>query len=102
VQLQVSLDPKSPAARDLAKFKGLHIVTEDAAAFQTRLSTFLPYNVITLEGQKQLEPLLAMHWVSRVFPMGHIKSVRKADEAFAQKFSNSRKWLAVEVSQSRL
>lgn len=101
-QLQVSVDPASGIAQDLARFTGVKIITEDVAAFGQRLGTFLPYNVVTVEGKKEFEPLLAFHWVSRLFGMGHIKSVKPRDDAFLAKFSKSKKWLAIEAAPSRL
>jgi len=101
-QLQVSLDPASGVAQHLARFTGFKVITEDAATFGRRLGTFLPYNVVTVEGKKGLEPMLAFHWVSRLFNMGHIKSVKSRDDAFLSKFSRSRKWLALEAAPSRL
>jgi len=102
VQLQVSAVPGSKVAADLQQFTGLTLITEDEASFTRRLGTFTPYNVITVDKATKLEPLLAMHWISRLFPMGHIKSVNTGDEAFVHKFSKSRKWLAVEWEGSKL
>jgi hypothetical protein len=99
-QLQVSMDKGS--SLDLSAFKGLQVVTEDDAAYKRRLETFSPYNVIVIDGQKPLEHLLAMHWVSRLFPMGHIKSVFTNDDQFVDKFSKSRKWLLIESAHSKL
>jgi len=101
-QLQLSIDPVSSLCPALAAFRGLQVFTETADAFTGRLATFLPYNVKTVNGQRGLEPILAMHWVSRLFCMGHIKSVNSKDDAFLAKFSKSRKWLAIEGTPSRL
>jgi len=101
-QLQVSLDPASSIVSSIEKFAGIQIVKENAAAFQSRRQTFTPYNVLTIEGKNELEPLLAMHWVSRLFCLGHIKSVNKDDDVFFQKFSKSKKWLAIAAAPSRL
>lgn len=102
-QLQVSVDASGKLAGHLAAtLKGVTIIKETPAEFEARAKTFLPYNVITVGGDQALEPLLAMHWVSRLFPMGHIKSVNKNDDAFVEKFSKSGKWLAMELTQSKL
>jgi len=101
-QLQVSLDPSSSIARSVEKFAGIQIIKEDSAALQKRLATFTPYSVMTIEGKRGLEPLLSMHWVSRLFCLGHIKSVNSKDEAFVEKFSRSKKWLAIAPAPSRL
>jgi hypothetical protein len=101
-QLQVSVGPATKTSLELANFDGLSIVTEDVVGFEARLATFKPYNVITVTRETTLEPILAMHWVSRFFPMGHIKSVKTKDEAFVQKFTSSRKWLAVISQNSKL
>jgi hypothetical protein len=58
-QLQVSLDPASSIANRVEQFVGIEIIKEDASTFQRRLHTFSPYNVITAEGKRTLEPLLA-------------------------------------------
>merc|ERR1711920_932858 len=99
--LQVSLDPGSKLMPAISKFSGLKIISEDDNTFKGRIATFIPYNVIELKGARAFEPLLAMHWVSRLFPMGHIKSVNTGDEAFIQKFSKSRKWLSIEGPPSK-
>jgi len=101
-QLQVSLDPASNIAKNIEKFTGLQIIKEDSATLQRRLTTFKPYSVMTIQGKRGLEPNLSMHWVSRLFCLGHIKSVNTADEAFFQKFSKSQKWLAIAPAPSRL
>merc|ERR1740121_280015 len=101
-QLVVSVDPAAGLADQLAKLKGLQVVVEDAKAYDGRLAGILPYNQITLSGKRGLEPILAMHWVSRLFCMGHIKSVKTHDDAFVEKFSKSKKWLAIETTSSRL
>jgi len=101
-QLQVSVDPSSSIAQNVEKFAGFQIIKEDSAALQRRLQSFTPYNVITIDGKRGLEPLLAMHWVSRLVCFGHIKSVHTADETFVQKFSKSKKWLAIAAAPSRL
>merc|ERR1712048_1473234 len=101
-QLQVSIDPANGAVKQLQKFEGLEVVLEEETTFEHRLGNFIPYNVIKLSSGTMLEPLLAMHWVSRLFPMGHIKSVNTNDEAFIEKFSKSRKWLAVHSASSKL
>jgi len=101
-QLQVSLDPSSSISQSVEKFAGLEIIKEDTAAFHKRVATMTPWTVLTIDGGKGLEPLLAMHWVSRLFCLGHIKSVNTADEAFVQKFSNSKKWLAIAPGPARL
>jgi len=100
-QLQVST-VAGKVADHLKKFTGVKVVIEDDATFQKRIASFTPYNVVTIDSKLKFEPLLAMHWVSRLFPMGHIKSVNTKDEAFLQKFMKSRKWLAVELTSSKL
>jgi len=101
-QLQVSLDPSSSIAQHVERFAGMQIIKEDTATFQRRLTTLTPYNVMTIEGKRRLEPLLAMHWISRIFCFGHIKSAAPEDEAFVQKFTKSKKWLAIAPAPSRL
>jgi len=101
-QVWISADPACGIQEQLAKFKGMHVVVEDASTFEKRVAAVTPYNCITLSGKAGLEPLLAMHWMSRLFCMGHIKSVKTRDDAFLEKFSKSRKWLAVECTPSRL
>jgi len=92
-QLQVSLDPSSSIAAIVERFVGLQVIKEDSGALQKRLASFTPYSVMTIEGERGLEPLLAMHWVSRLFCL---------DEAFAQNFMKSKKWLAIAPAPSRL
>ena len=55
------------------------------------------YNVIRVGegGANSFEPMLAMHWVSRLFCMGHVKSTKPEDDEFVKNFSRSQKWLEV-------
>lgn len=99
-QIIVSMDKACGVGAQLAKFQGMQFVTEDDQVFEKRRAA--AYNVVVLSGTTGLEPILAMHWVSRLFCMGHIKSVKTHDEAFLAKFSQSRKWLAVAGAPSKL
>eukprot|EP00812_Abedinium_dasypus_P009476 NODE_3165_length_820_cov_329.137255.p1 GENE.NODE_3165_length_820_cov_329.137255~~NODE_3165_length_820_cov_329.137255.p1 ORF type:complete len:218 (+),score=62.17 NODE_3165_length_820_cov_329.137255:3-656(+) len=94
-QIEVSVHPESRAAAELAKFERLATVLENDGDFDRRLATLSPYNVLVASDEAMREPLLAMHWVSRLLPMGHVKSVLPNNDAFCAKFSRSAKWLAI-------
>jgi len=99
-QMQLSVDPAaSPAMHAvLGSFKHLlaagQVVLEDQDAFNKRCETTPFINVLTL-GEVPFEPILVAHWVSRFFPMGHVKSVNEEDADFLGFFLTSKKWLRI-------
>lgn len=93
-QLTVSVPPSlSHAALAVMEQQGLTVVRESDDAFHSRSSNF--WNAISLPLATPLDPEfpLAAHFVSRLFPLGHIKSVLPNDEAFVSTYAASAKWL---------
>mmetsp|Transcript_71242 Transcript_71242/g.201929 ORF Transcript_71242/g.201929 Transcript_71242/m.201929 type:complete len:720 (+) Transcript_71242:2-2161(+) len=94
-QLVISLDPflSFPAFPMLAQ-QGLKVVRESKEAFAAAEGGY--WSVVSLprpaSGPKYP---LAAHFVSKLFPMGHIKSTLSNDEAFVQAFTSSPKWLHI-------
>jgi len=96
--LEVSVDAVPAYVAELG-LEPQQVVVETQAQFEQRLGQLSPppYNVVRpelVDGGAFL-PLLAMHWVSRLFPLGHVKSSQPGDGAFVTKFEQSRKWLRV-------
>jgi len=77
--------------------EGVEIAVEDAATMEQRLAAETPFNVIEPRPVGADDPAyaLAAHFVSTLFPVGHIKSTRLGDETFVNFFSDSDKWLHV-------
>lgn len=96
------VEVSSTVALPFVQELGLKAVVENDSSFAARVKGMLPYNVVYPEqvDAGTFIPLLAMHWLSRLFPMGHIKSSVANDEAFIAMFSQSRKWLTVARSSS--
>jgi len=100
-QMQLSVDPAvSPAMRKvLDSFRSRcgkgQFIEEGQAEFEKRCETTPFINVLT-PGERPFEPILVAHWVSRLFPMGHIKSVNSQDADFLGFFMVSQKWLRVQ------
>jgi hypothetical protein len=102
-QLQLSVDPgvSSSVRGVLGSFTHLldksQVVEEDQVAFEKRSASMSKYNLLVL-GERPFEPILDFHWISRFFPMGHIKSVNQEDPDFIGTFMVSKKWLRVHRS----
>jgi len=62
------MDPANSAVKQLQKFEGLDLMFEDDAAFLHRLETFIPYNVIHVNSETVLEPLLPCIGCRGFFP----------------------------------
>eukprot|EP00656_Telonema_subtile_P007715 TRINITY_DN13622_c0_g1_i2.p1 TRINITY_DN13622_c0_g1~~TRINITY_DN13622_c0_g1_i2.p1 ORF type:complete len:217 (+),score=77.31 TRINITY_DN13622_c0_g1_i2:129-779(+) len=77
VQLQTE---QEFSAQDQADF--YNVVTPDALADNNNTSTLTEF------------PMVAQ-FVSLYFPLGHVKSTRREDEAFVQLFESSDKWLKI-------
>eukprot|EP00929_Paragymnodinium_shiwhaense_P101337 TRINITY_DN6434_c0_g1_i1.p1 TRINITY_DN6434_c0_g1~~TRINITY_DN6434_c0_g1_i1.p1 ORF type:complete len:737 (+),score=169.84 TRINITY_DN6434_c0_g1_i1:85-2211(+) len=69
------------------------ITVEDNAGFEKRAAASKVYNKVAVDDR--FECLLAFQFMSLLFPMGHIKSTKKNDEAFVRAFKDSKKWLRV-------
>jgi len=59
--------------------------------FATRVQVEEPWNVVNVTATTEY-PLVG-HFVSLLFPLGHIKSVKSDDKHFVEVFSKSDKWL---------
>eukprot|EP00811_Abedinium_folium_P016620 NODE_2555_length_2189_cov_17.238603.p1 GENE.NODE_2555_length_2189_cov_17.238603~~NODE_2555_length_2189_cov_17.238603.p1 ORF type:complete len:473 (+),score=123.78 NODE_2555_length_2189_cov_17.238603:297-1715(+) len=92
--LEISIGGEHPLAAQVASLD-VEVVVESDADCAARIDGMTPNNVLEVTAKTGLEPLPAMHWVSRFFPFGHIKSVFPGDDAFCAKFSKSAKWLSV-------
>jgi len=80
---------RSPDAVDVSSL-GATVVEEETNSNEAEA-----WNSITLPGRycgSEDLPLVA-HFVSLLFPMGHIKSVKSDDEEFIAYFQESKKWL---------
>jgi len=98
-QLVISLDPflAFPAFPMLTQ-QGLKVVRESKEAFKAAEASY--WNVISLPRAPSapaatLEFPLAAHFISKLFPMGHVKSTLPDDQAFVDAFAASAKWLRV-------
>jgi len=96
-QLVISLDPflSFPAFPMLSQ-QGLKVVRESKEAFEAARAGY--WNVVSLpraHGSPASTPRypLAAHFVSKLLPMGHVKSTKGDDEAFVELFAASPKWL---------
>lgn len=94
-QLVVSVDPSLASSSAVAAMReqGLQVVTETQEAHQGTQGKY--WNVVVFPRKSASDPEypLAAHFVSRLFPMGHVKSVQADDDAFVEAFSASPKWL---------
>jgi len=99
--MQLSVDPaaSSDMRKAIASLMGYlekeQLVEEGQAAFEQRSATMMKYNALVPE-ERAFVPILVSHWVSRLFPMGHIKSVKEQDANFIGLFMVSKKWLRVD------
>jgi len=96
-QLVISLDPflSFPAFPMLSQ-QGLKVVRESKEAFAASEAHY--WNVVSLPRAPEAPVCiprypLAAHFISTLFPMGHVKSTLPDHEAFVQKFTASTKWL---------
>jgi len=72
---------------------------ESRADFEARKNGSPFYNSTVVDAA--LDCCLAQQFVSRLFPMGHIKSVVPNDERFIAHFKQSKKWLRVTPPKSQ-
>lgn len=96
-QLSISFD--SAATRD--KFQAHHwpnVTLESEAEFGDRVAAEKPWNVIRPAAFEEY-PLVG-HFVSLMFPLGHIKSTKTDDQEFLDHFNQSAKWLRDESSRN--
>jgi len=94
-QVAISVDPRNKAVASfvasLADITTYTVTEETDDAFEARVATENPWNVVPI-GPTTEYPLVG-HFVSLLFPLGHIKSVKSDDKAFADHFATSPKWL---------
>eukprot|EP00039_Didymoeca_costata_P002708 m.62062 g.62062 ORF g.62062 m.62062 type:complete len:731 (+) comp11478_c1_seq1:293-2485(+) len=94
-QLDVSVDPDVSysviTALDASNVQ-YSLETEDT--FNTSARTKEAWNVIYPD--KEFDYPLVGHFVSTLFPLGHIKSVDANDQEFLNHFSKSAKWLRID------
>lgn len=68
------------------------VVVEDKHEFEERTANVSKvYNGFVVDGE--MEAMLGFQFVGRLFPLGHIKSVKPDDKEFIDHFSKSKKWL---------
>merc|ERR1712085_132299 len=107
-------DPIMSSPPEMAMLKFLHellgekyVVLEGAAVFHKRMSILQRtpgklYNCTRVDhsiggpgaGDSQFF-CLAQQFISKLFPMGHVKSTNTDDERFVATFARSRKWLRI-------
>mmetsp|Transcript_82485 Transcript_82485/g.163774 ORF Transcript_82485/g.163774 Transcript_82485/m.163774 type:complete len:735 (+) Transcript_82485:61-2265(+) len=96
-QLVVSLDPfLSFPAFPMLQQQGLKVVRESKEAFEAAVGNY--WNVVRLPQPSEVTALmprypLAAHFVSTLFPMGHVKSTLSDHTEFVTLFAASPKWL---------
>merc|ERR1712048_811840 len=102
-QLVISLDPflSFPAGPMLTQ-QGFKVVRETQDAFAAAETSY--WNVILLPRMSDASVTtpkfpLAAHFISTLFPMGHVKSTLPKHEAFVEVFINSPKWLRMATSE---
>jgi hypothetical protein len=61
--------------------------------YQTRKGNLSIYNEVRVDDP--IEMLLAFQFVSKMFPLGHIKSSKGGDQKFLSHFKGSKKWLRI-------
>jgi hypothetical protein len=99
-QLVVSVDSDATAQRiGLGQGDSVRIQVQDEASFRKSLEDPRVWNSIELPGDDYLRddhnlPLVG-HFISVLFPLGHIKSTRPNHESFVDFFKDSPKWLRV-------
>merc|ERR1712032_1639853 len=99
-QLAISVDHANVA---IAVPVGVRVIEETKEEFTASVDKY--WNVVTLP-RKADAPVatpkypLAAHFISKLFPLGHIKSTLSDDENFLKVFSASSKWLRVADGQS--
>jgi hypothetical protein len=91
-QALVSVDPGNAAVAKSLGGLPVGVVVESQAAFEARVKAENPWNVIY---PKPCEFALVGHFVSLLFPLGHIKCTRGGDRQFVDYFKASDKWLRV-------
>jgi len=92
--VRVSVHPDNTPLLSALQTAGIEGTTaEDAAAFEARVASEKPYNVLR-PGVQTTYPLVGQ-FVSCLLCVGHIKSVKQNDEAFVNAFISSPKWLAM-------
>eukprot|EP00397_Hematodinium_sp_SG-2012_P006668 GEMP01006702.1.p1 GENE.GEMP01006702.1~~GEMP01006702.1.p1 ORF type:complete len:689 (+),score=196.59 GEMP01006702.1:78-2144(+) len=77
-------------AIDCSVFEGVPVITEATNSLEKEA-----WNSIALPGRYNIKSQLPLvsHFASLLFPMGHIKSVKRDDKEFLKYFSASPKWL---------
>lgn len=99
-QVRVSLTSDSPAmevVKTIPASANITTTVEDDRTFVAGVEATHPWNVITpnMDASETANLPLVGHHVSLLFPLGHIKSTRPGDEAFAKALITSRKWLRI-------
>lgn len=113
-QLRVSVHPANPEIDTVSAVIG-HGILDDLsrrgtdAQFNADVVTAKPWNVLRAADYdcgarygKQFQYSLASHFVTRLFPIGHVKSTRQNDQSFRSIFESSPKWLRAHGSQASL
>jgi len=93
-QLLISLDPfLSFPAFPMLKQQGLNVVRQNKKAFEASVGMY--WNVVTLPQVSHVGPKYPLAWqfVSKLFPMGHVKSTSPDNKVFLETFGASAKWL---------
>jgi hypothetical protein len=94
--LDISLAPSSRTAALQETLRGtFNVNVEDHRSYQERKKSLHVYNDVCVDDP--IEMLLAFQFVSKLFPLGHIKSSQGGDHKFLAHFKNSKKWLRTRV-----
>jgi len=93
-QVEMSCDPSNAALADTLNKLGVPTTTETDDAFEGRMATAEPFNIIRPDKEDVGFPL-AGQFISVLFCVGHVKSSRGGDDHFLETFRNSDKWLAM-------
>lgn len=93
-QVIISVDPfVSVPFVPMLQQAGLKIVREKTADFDKTEATY--WNVVRLPSNRLAagDYPLTCHFISLLFPFGHVKSAAEADQEFVDAFRHSEKWL---------
>eukprot|EP00038_Savillea_parva_P008693 m.178581 g.178581 ORF g.178581 m.178581 type:complete len:736 (-) comp14577_c0_seq1:1650-3857(-) len=92
-QVAVSVHPRNTAVlKFVQSVGGYNVKSESFTEFKARTAdNSAVWNTVQVSQTTEFE--LVAHFISLLFPLGHIKSVKSNDENFVTKFSKSDKWL---------
>jgi len=92
----VSVDPADQQLAEKLRDLGVLVVVESDSAFDTSVEEGKAFNIIHAHPSvSDFEYSLPGQFVSQYLCVGHIKSVKPNDQKFIEKFTTSKKWLAM-------